>query len=78
MTNMSCVQELARVRWDAIETPGDDSPYVTAIRKVCGGWRAHRATGFCASNRARPCALAAAYVCTVCTKGVELRSVPCS
>jgi vacuolar protein sorting-associated protein 53 len=29
--------ELLRMRWDAVDAPGDDSPYVTAIRKVCWG-----------------------------------------
>lgn len=27
-------QDMLRVRWDAIESPGDDSPYVTAMRRL--------------------------------------------
>jgi hypothetical protein len=26
-------QDMLRVRWDAIESPGDDLPYVTALRQ---------------------------------------------
>lgn len=25
---------MLRVRWDSIESPGDDSPYVTAMRRI--------------------------------------------
>lgn len=27
-----CLQDMLRVRWDAIESPGDDSPYVGMLR----------------------------------------------
>jgi len=27
-----CLQDMLRMRWDAIESPGDDSPYVSALR----------------------------------------------
>ena len=30
------LQEMLRVRWDTIEQPGDDSGYVTVLRKVGG------------------------------------------
>eukprot|EP00878_Enallax_costatus_P033636 GHUV01037174.1.p1 GENE.GHUV01037174.1~~GHUV01037174.1.p1 ORF type:complete len:827 (+),score=323.16 GHUV01037174.1:597-3077(+) len=30
----ACLQDMLRVRWDSIESPGDDSPYVTAMRRI--------------------------------------------
>lgn len=30
----SSLQEMVRLRWDTLENPGDDSPYVNTIRKV--------------------------------------------
>ena len=33
------LQEMLRVRWDAIEQPGDDSPFVLTMRKVGLGRR---------------------------------------
>jgi hypothetical protein len=27
------LQDMLRVRWDAVESPGDDSPYVSAMRR---------------------------------------------
>eukprot|EP00775_Hariotina_reticulata_P007996 gene7996-8194_t len=30
----ACLQDMLRVRWDAIESPGDDSPYVVSMRRL--------------------------------------------
>lgn len=39
-------QEMLRVRWDTIEQPGDDSGYVTVLRKVgCSGGRGRGGNG---------------------------------
>eukprot|EP00879_Flechtneria_rotunda_P008030 GHRR01008412.1.p1 GENE.GHRR01008412.1~~GHRR01008412.1.p1 ORF type:complete len:961 (+),score=374.37 GHRR01008412.1:225-3107(+) len=30
----ACLQDMLRMRWDSIESPGDDSPYVGAMRRI--------------------------------------------